>query len=268
MTNQGVKWLVVTDLDGTMLDHESYEFEQAKEVINILQNENIPVVLNTSKTYAETLVLRKEMNVTDPFIVENGSCIYLPTSDFDQPENARQRDNYWEIVLGVSRQGIDDVLDKMGITEKDCIRLSQCSVDSAIELTGLNRQQAEDAIARDFSEPLIWKAGEAAYDKFQKKIQFFDLQLLRGGRFVHVIGQCNKGEATKHLVECYTGTPGIIALGDSENDAAMLINADVSIVVNSPSNHQLQELVTPDIQTELSAPEGWGEGVKAALKLI
>ena len=79
---------VVSDVDGTLMDH-SYDLTPAKETIKTLQKLSIPVILCTSKTAAEVKVIRKDLNLTDPYIVENGAAIYgavsythltLPTS--------------------------------------------------------------------------------------------------------------------------------------------------------------------------------------------
>jgi len=66
---------VVSDVDGTLMDH-SYDLTPAKETIKTLQKLSIPVILCTSKTAAEVKVIRKDLNLTDPYIVENGAAIY------------------------------------------------------------------------------------------------------------------------------------------------------------------------------------------------
>ena len=66
---------VVSDVDGTLMDH-SYDLTPAKETIKLLQELSIPVILCTSKTAAEVKVIRKELNLTDPYIVENGAAIH------------------------------------------------------------------------------------------------------------------------------------------------------------------------------------------------
>ena len=45
--------LVFTDLDGTLLDHETYSFELALPAIDVLKEKNIPLIFCTSKTRAE-----------------------------------------------------------------------------------------------------------------------------------------------------------------------------------------------------------------------
>ena len=66
---------VVSDVDGTLMDH-SYDLSPAKETIKKLQKLSIPVILCTSKTASEVRVIRNELNLTDPYIVENGAAIY------------------------------------------------------------------------------------------------------------------------------------------------------------------------------------------------
>lgn len=270
MIDKRIQWLVVTDLDGTLLNHHSYALDAAQDAILVLQKKNIPVILNTSKTYSETITIRQQLGVTDPFIVENGSCIYLPKNQFDKQAGTTSRDDYWEIVMGASQKTISSVLKKIKLNDKHCIRLSQCSVKQVVSLTGLSEEQAPQAIAREFSEPLIWKTDEASLNTFLQQLELNDLTTLQGGRFLHVIGNCDKGRSTKRLIECYANTAEnnmikIVALGDSANDAAMLSVADISVIVNSPSNHQLRKLVTPDIQTKGHAPEGWKEAINDVL---
>lgn len=51
--------LVFTDLDGTLLDHETYSFEAARTTLERLEKLSVPVVFNSSKTAAELLPLRR-----------------------------------------------------------------------------------------------------------------------------------------------------------------------------------------------------------------
>lgn len=268
MPGSSVQWLVVTDLDGTLLNHDSYSFDAAKKTIALLQKKNIPVILNTSKTYAETITLLQALGINDPFIVENGSCIYLPKTRFDKPPGATSRDDYWALLIGVEKNRIDAIFQKIKTAEKNFIRLSLCSVEQAVALTGLSNEQAAQAIAREFSEPVIWQSDEAALTEFQQQLKLNALTTLQGGRFLHVIGNCDKGEAMARLIRCYKGKVKTIVLGDSANDAAMLVRADISVIVNSPSNYQLHKLVSPDIQTQAHAPEGWQEAIKQVLMQI
>ena len=68
-------WVVVTDLDGTLLDAETYSWEPARAALAALVARAIPVIFCTSKTRAETEVLQAVMGIGDPSIVESGGAM-------------------------------------------------------------------------------------------------------------------------------------------------------------------------------------------------
>ena len=82
-------WWVVTDLDGTLLDH-SYDWSPAKDLLRQLQQRGIPVIPCTSKTAEEVRAFRAEAELHDPYIVENGGAVHSETS-VGEP---------WELPLG------------------------------------------------------------------------------------------------------------------------------------------------------------------------
>ena len=90
---------VVSDVDGTLMDH-SYDLTPAKETIKILQKLSIPIILCTSKTASEVKVIRKELNLTDPYIVENGAAIY--------GESLKKVNG--EIILGKKYKFLEEIL--------------------------------------------------------------------------------------------------------------------------------------------------------------
>jgi len=53
--------VVFTDLDGTLLDQETYSWEAARPALELLERQRIPWIIVTSKTRAEVEVLRREM---------------------------------------------------------------------------------------------------------------------------------------------------------------------------------------------------------------
>jgi len=266
--------MVITDLDGTLLNHHDYSVQNALPAINKLRERGIPVIFNTSKTFSESVSLQKQLDIQAPFIVENGSCVYLPKAHYPEMssvETISSRDQFWEIILGKSHSAISEVLKTINTSASSYQLLSDCSVDEASILTGLTTKQAEQAISREFSEPLIWKQGDEALKVFKKQLKEHNLNTLQGGRFLHVLGTCDKGLATSKLKDTITTDDTLIKtiiLGDSANDAAMLDVADISVMVNSPSNRSLQQIVTADINTKQQAPDGWTEGIDAALNKI
>ena len=97
--------LVVTDLDGSLLDHHDYSYAPALPVLQVLEEMRVPVVFASSKTRAEMLALRKELGNEHPFIVENGAAVLIPEGYFlKAPEHTELRDGYWVRELAPPRQ--------------------------------------------------------------------------------------------------------------------------------------------------------------------
>ena len=70
-----LKTVIFTDLDGTLIDTETYSYDRALPCIEHLRNQEIPIIFCSAKTRAEQEVYRKELQIKDPFIVENGGAI-------------------------------------------------------------------------------------------------------------------------------------------------------------------------------------------------
>jgi phosphoglycolate phosphatase-like HAD superfamily hydrolase len=52
--------IVFSDLDGTLLDHETYLFDAAQPALNALKARDIPLILASSKTRAEMNALHRK----------------------------------------------------------------------------------------------------------------------------------------------------------------------------------------------------------------
>ena len=74
--------IVVSDLDGTLLDHETYSFDAARPALARLRQADVPLVLCTSKTRAEVESIRRSLDNEHPFIVENGGAVVIPLDYF------------------------------------------------------------------------------------------------------------------------------------------------------------------------------------------
>lgn len=138
-----------------------------------------------------------------------------------------------------------------------------------MELTGLTKAQTLLAQNRQFSVPLVFQDTHQE-EAFTRQAEQAGLGCLKGGRFLHLLGQCDKGVSMNVLRDLYQTTCqqhfGIIALGDGLNDLAMLEQADIAVLVKSPSSAELIALHPQFITTQQQAPQGWAEGVQAALE--
>ncbi len=99
--------LVFTDLDATLLDHETYDWRPAQPALDELRRRGIPVIFNSSKTKAEQLALRAEIGNEHPFIVENGAAVYFPRDYFGPQPDGVEADGELQLKrFGASRTAI------------------------------------------------------------------------------------------------------------------------------------------------------------------
>lgn len=270
-----IRLLIYSDLDGTLLDHHSYSHAPADALLAKLASVDIPVIPCTSKTRLEVESLRVELNHHEPFIVENGAAVYVPKDYFSGGEEELvYRDRYivkefvekrphWQKLL----QHLDTKL------QKDFISFQQAGIEGVMEMTGLSHAEASLSAQREYGEPLQWHGNVKAYAEFEKAMLASGATLLKGGRFVHVSGATDKGQALRWLKQRYVEqTPSqkivTMALGDSQNDVAMLEEADHAVVVKSPVQpvpvfhaRKQQDVYV----TKACGPDGWVEAVRRIL---
>jgi len=262
------RYLVFTDLDGTLLDHETYAHEPASEALAELAARGIPVIPNTSKTIDEMLVWRTRLALDGPFIVENGSALVLPVDHPEWPIDAatgvRDERGFHVVTFGTTIATIKARLNELDVARRyDCDAFSQLDVAAVAAATGLDLAAATQAKARRFSEPLRWRDDDAALARLVAELAAAGLRAIRGGRFVHVIGDTDKGVALERTARLYAadgaGDVTTIALGDSPNDAEMLNAADIAVVVRNP--HASKPSLTRDasLYTSAAGPGGWQE---------
>jgi mannosyl-3-phosphoglycerate phosphatase len=271
--------LVFTDLDGSLLDHHSYSFAPAEDMLKELQLRGIPLIPITSKTMAELIPLRNQLNNHHPFIVENGAAIHIPNGYFSQqPKSSTSGADFWVIENAACRDHWLELLRKH--TQEfsgeyqtfDSIH-KQHGVEGIAELTGLSNSLADLANRREYSEPVHWTGSLARKELFIQKMQSLGATVLQGGRFLNIGGDTDKGRALLQLENLYLqqaelNTCQTIAIGDSGNDISMLEQASSALIIKS-DNHSppiLQRSENVSISTE-TGPQGWAAGVADWLQI-
>lgn len=252
--------LVFTDLDGTLLDHDTYRWQAAEPALERLRQANIPVVLNSSKTASEMRGIRAALNNHHPFIVENGAAVVIPANCFGTV--AEQVVNF-----GASREQVLSVLSGLRSEGYQFRGFADMSVDELRRLTGLSATSAEQAKDRQGTEPVLWEGSDEELSTFTEKLAAANLRLVQGGRFFHVMGDFDKADGVRFLLgkyrEHYGQEPLVtVALGDSPNDQRMLESVNIPVIIRGVQSDLVQLTSERHAMRSLKpGPEGWNECV-------
>jgi mannosyl-3-phosphoglycerate phosphatase len=270
---------IFTDLDGTLLRHEDYSFAPVKALLRKLQFMHIPVILASSKTRAEIEHYRREMKLADPFIVENGGAIVMPR-DYFQPRDLRKyqshlrnEGDYAFIELGRSYAELIQILDSIRSESRvPLVGFHQMDLGQIVQHTGLDQRQARLAAQREYDEPFLipGKPPLATVRTVKQLAVQRGCRVVKGGRFYHLTGKCNKGRAVRILMQLYRLAHQIqvfIGLGDSENDRPLLESVDVPVLMAKPDGTFDATILRriPSVKRALAGPAGWLQIVSALI---
>lgn len=262
--------VIFTDLDGTLLDHDTYSFTAALPALELVKLKRIPLVFCSSKTRAEIGCLRERLGNLHPFISENGGGIFVPVSYFSEDDiravspKAEIIGGYWVFVLGTPYQVLRGVLKKLRSNGFEIKGFGDMSGLEVAEITGLDRKEAELAKRREFDEPFIFQGDEGKLARLLASIQEKGL-LHAQARVHHLMGDHDKGKAVEVLTRLYQRKlPEIvtIALGDSPADFPMLERVDYPIIVRNYRGEHDRRIALPNlIRADGIGPEGWNKAV-------
>lgn len=260
--------VIFTDLDGALLDHNSYKWDRAKPALDLCQRLHIPVIMASSKTRAELNILRQKIGLGFPFISENGGGIFFPKEWSGRvPPGTVLADNLLKWPIGIDYdllvKSLYEIRDDLGWRLRG---FSEMSSDEISRLTGLDLESSRLAAMREFDEPFILlEQEEIDIDTFQTAAKKRGLKITQGGRFYHLHGKNDKGVAVKKVISWYEESrPELftIALGDSSNDFSMFEQVDQPVLIRSQQNFPgIEEEIPGLIVTRENGPEGWNSAV-------
>ncbi len=277
-----MKLLVISDLDATLLDPETYQWDNAQQALFALKARDGGLVLVSSKTYAEVLPLHRELGLSDPFIVENGGGIALGV---DAPERlfTGLRERFGEPIrshggflfsLGKRYHELTAALESMAMELGCSLRGFGSMFASELQLlTGLSEKAATMALTRSFDEPfLVPDDLEGGDDLIHEAANRRGLTAVQGGRFWHLIGHSGKGEAVRVLIESYYDMFGpllTVGLGDSPNDFSFLELVDIPVLLgDSQPTMEIPPSLAGIRRNPYAGPKGWNAEVFGILDEI
>ena len=261
------KYIIFSDLDGTLLDHNTYSFSAAAEALNLIRKKKASLVLVSSKTRTEMAYYQKKLGLAGlPFVVENGAAVYTSPGYFADMGEHRDVGHMWCYQHGPLYQELVSILNKISKKYGQPSRGFHNATEQEIAVrTGLKGKRLKTAMEREFSVPLFYD--EKTERILKNEISDHNLRILHGGRFMHVLGNLDKGTAVKMLTREYrqkhvTSEILLMAIGDSQNDLAMMDQVDYPVLVKKPGGDYESAADISNINySPFVGPAGWNDSV-------
>ena len=264
-------FILISDLDGTLLGRESFDFGSIKTELISLLNSGHLLVLASSKTKAEIESFCDELGRRVPFIYENGAGVenFGLISGFSAPLDSHQNPKaiQTDALLTIWERSISLGLKSRCHFVKDMDRGAQKAC------LGLGTTALDRAIKRSFSLSFTFSGTDSDVQKLKHFVAKVGLSVQQGGRVYNLSGCHDKADYLPEIRKWATKaktTPVLIVLGDSMNDIKMLRQADVSCVIPNENGYclSLGNGNYPTIIAPRSAPLGWLDAVMEALSLF
>ena len=303
MGPRSVFLIVVTDIDGTLLDHDTYSFAAAKPALTLLRREGVPLILCSSKTRAEIEILQRELGIAHPFVSENGGALFVPVDYFPfRLPGARRVNGYHAIEFGRPYEEVVNELHRLaaalGVTVTGFSDMSDGEIASTCHLPA---ERARLAKLREYDEPFSVAGGDPALRlRLCRCLEDAGLHCTTGGRFDHVTGAADKAVAIGLLRMLYrralasapdggSAVRGVaqeggfwqpeirrrrivtVALGDAPNDVALLREVEIPVIVRSVDARQTEHLIVQVPYARVSrgrGASGWSETVQEVVRSV
>jgi mannosyl-3-phosphoglycerate phosphatase family protein len=257
--------VVFSDLDGTILDSETYGCDKSRPGIELLKTRGVPLVLVSSKTFFEMKEIHAELRLGDPFIFENGGGIAYPDGNGDF------RIGFPGMMTGELTEKFQGIKDFFPGSPRTILEMGE---DEIAERTGLSRKRAGLARMRKASLPFIMDAESGSFDldKINSLLSGRGLSIMKGKRFFYLMSaDTDKGTAVGIIRGYYKkidvcGGIETAGIGDSPLDLPLLYAVDRAFLVRGPDGSVSCNGIPGKITvTDGAGPEGFTEAVKKIL---
>ncbi len=262
------KPVIFTDLDGTLLDYDTYSSELVMPLVTRLKQAAVPIVFCSSKTRAEQEVYRRQLGIDSPFVVEDGGAIFIKSGYFPfSYDYHRLVDDYQVIEMDMSygdiRRILEQIRQRSGL---DFRGFGDMDAAEVARLTGLSLASAELARRREYEETLPLTGPEPETELILNEIEKAGLSWSQGTRFYGINGGSDKGQAVRVLIGLFgrkLGRIKTVGIGDSPNDAPMLAVVDVPVLVQKPGGRWANIELANIYRADGAGPRGWVKAVTA-----
>jgi mannosyl-3-phosphoglycerate phosphatase len=256
-------FIVFSDQDGTILDHNTYSFDEALEGIRILKERGVPLVPVSSKAFEEMRDLQMDLGLDGPFIFENGGGIALPSGREDL-------EGFRIDLLGAGPGELRKHLPLLRSLFPGGIKIpADMGIGEIMKLTGLPERRAALARVRRASLPFITEknAPPEKLEAVNRALGPVNLMVTRGGRFYHLLSSdTHKGRAALQVRQILCGRDAktvMVGLGDSENDIPLLKTVDRPFIIRKHDGSVMSASIEGATITEKRGPAGFTEAIRS-----
>lgn len=232
--------VIFTDIDGTLLDSYFPDLNKAKKLVEKTIQNGIHLILCSSKTELEQDLIRSNIQLKEPFIVENGGATIIPLGYFKKSKfnHSKKFQNKYIIETGGSSFKIRSLLKKIRTKHKINFKgTSDLSIPELSKITKLSEDYAKRMITRKYSETIV-QINSKDMPNFVINVEELGLKVIPGGQYFDITLGNDKGTAAKILMEIfrkeYENNVIFFGIGDSKNDESMLSLMNHSILVQKP----------------------------------
>jgi len=250
--------LIVSDVDGTLLDHGHFPLPPARMrdcIAEQLARRKAPTVLAlaSSRSLIELVLLQRLLGVTGPLIAEDGGILAL-----DRELPPRPTDDEPDIVQHAERFAIE----RIGLNATELRRRIRL-IDSVYPWPVLADMNSAELASRGFRTPgavrraIMSREASVLLDldpldsvrrrHFLDTAQRYGVQVKRGGRWCTAVSGADKGRALHRLrlavARRFRLPLHVVAIGNEENDAALLAQADLPLIIRNPGRGHHRDLL-------------------------
>lgn len=263
--------IFITDLDGTLLGHEDFDFMPVRPAVWELVDCGVHLILASSKTQTEIEKVCDDLGRRLPLICENGASI----AHFDLLCDCPSDNNTITAIRGISASALRACWPQVISSDLRnlCTFLEEMDRPSQENLLGLKGSDLDRALDRLYSCLLVFKGSPSQFTTLQEQAIRAGLSVQRGGRVCTLSGRHDKGiylPEIRRLTTRGNEPCVVVGFGDSENDVEMLKAADIACVIPRPDGYTLPLKKASDaiIIAPCVAPWGWHEAAIGALSLL
>ena len=256
---------IFTDLDASLIQRDTFKFDEIKDYIKSLISKGIYIIPNTSKTEIEINEFNKELGLNLPYISENGSSINglnLINKNFPNQINlSRDKDDIFKIFKKIVPENL----------KVKCRLIFKMEKKVQSEIFGLSGKKLKDALNRNYSIPFIFSGNLDQRRQLNEIVNKGGLTLHEGGRVINICDNVSKVKSMNKIIKMVKKTEDnvkIIGVGDNYNDLDMLKNSDIACLVFNDQFTMEPININNCIVSKNQAPIGWQEVVKMALDKI